>query len=143
MDATKFVTYPVNVIAEDDGGCIIKVRGWEGALSEADSMEEMPAMAQSLILDLAEGYIQARKPVPEAEPLRDGDIPISIPYDAAVKIAMRNAMLEEGIRPKELAGRLGQTPQALAQALGLRRATKLSTIAGILAAFGRSLQVSF
>lgn len=64
------------------------------------------------------------KLIPEAVTSQEDDFVVELPLDAALKIALRNIMIEERYRKADLAKGLGIAPQRISTFLNLKKNNK-------------------
>ncbi len=65
-----------------------------------------------------------------------------VPPSAAAKVLLLNAMVESGVRPAELARRLGVSRREVHRLTDLRHSTKIDGVAKALRALGYRLELS-
>ena len=140
MKANAYRIYPAEFI-KTDSGYVVRLRGFPGALTEGGTYDEAMRMARLLVLDVAETHFFDKETMPEAGAVQDGDTAVEIPADAALKIAVRNAMIEENCRPAALAQKMNVSPQSLSQYLRLGKSTGFNVISSICDALGRPMKV--
>ena len=66
MDINQFKFYPVKIMQNPDGTFTIQARNWEGAFSEAKTLEEAKKKAMDLITDVINSLFNDNKLIPEA-----------------------------------------------------------------------------
>ena len=125
MEINKFKFYPVNIIKNPDETYTIQTCNWEGAISEAKTLEEAYEVAYVLVMDVINSLFEDNTPIPCGVKAKKGDYIVELPLDAALKIALRNIMLEERYRKADLAKGLGIAPQRMSTFLSLKKSTKL------------------
>ncbi len=140
ISVNSYLTYFLQVTAEEDGA------GYVGQLSEApgmivcgDSIEELIQNARIGILDLAAGYFEVKKPFPPA--LEQKGTPVSLGYDAALKIAARNLLIAKKMSCSDLALDMNISRQLLSRRLNLYKSTSLETLGAIFEALGARLEL--
>jgi len=142
MDINKFKFYPVKIIENPDKTFTIQTRNWEGAFSEAKSLEKALDIAKDLVTDVINSLFDDNKLIPEAVTAQEGDFVVELPLDAALKIALKNIMIEERYRKADLAKGLGIAPQRISTFLNLKKTTNLSFLEKAFAFMKRPLSVS-
>ena len=98
-------------------------------------------MAIDVVITMAESLIKDRQMVPGAAEFQESDVTVNIPYHAALKILLRNTMLEERYRPADVCKKLDWTSQEFNAALSLRKKTAIDTLAAVFEAIGRPLKI--
>lgn len=66
MDINQFKFYPVKIMENPDKTFTIQARNWEGAFSEAKTLEEAKKKAMDLITDVINSLFNDNKLIPEA-----------------------------------------------------------------------------
>lgn len=82
------------------------------------------------------------KLIPEAVTSQEDDFVVELPLDAALKIALRNIMIEERYRKADLAKGLGIAPQRISTFLNLKKTTNLSFLEKAFVYMKRPLTIS-
>lgn len=150
MDIKKYLCYPVELKAENDGSYTAAVKN-DGTADEytferwhtcGSDLQEVEKMAADVVLTIADSLIKDRLHVPAAAEFAPGDHQVKIPYHCALKIAIRELMLQQGCRPGELAQRLNIKKQNVNSLLDLRKETSLEALAKVFAALGYELNFS-
>ena len=67
---------------------------------------------------------------------------VDVGYDTALKIMLRNTMIDLMVRPSELARRLGVSNQRLNNILNFRKTTGLNALADCFNALGKPLNIT-
>lgn len=127
MNIFDYMTYPAILKQSDDGSYSVNIRGLPHSHTCGDTYEEALEMARELIIDCATfdaGHYELAK----GDQPKEGEVAISIPADVAIKIMLRNAMLEKRINVHQLAEKIGDPDSKVRNTLSFRRATKLETI---------------
>ena len=106
----------------------IQLRNWEGAISEADSYEEAKSMAETLLKDVITSLFNDNLIIPKAMKCESVDYLVELPLYSALKIVLRNIMLEERYKKADLAKGLGIPPQRITTFLNLNKSTNLEFI---------------
>ena len=144
MDINDYLKYSAS-IRKGDRFFIISIdgNGWEGALSQGRDMEEARMMAKEAIYDYIEGLVEFKKRVPVPTVIDDGSRSIiDVGYDTALKIMLRNTMIDMMVRPAELARRLKVSNQRLNSILSFRKTTGLNALADCFNALGKPLSIT-
>lgn len=99
-------------------------------------------MAQDVLLSSMDFYFEDGRPVPPPSPALPSKRLIALPLSVSAKVLLLNELHAQGVRPAELARRMGVKPQEVTRVLDLKRSTKIDTVAAALAALGRELDLS-
>ena len=143
MNFKDYSAYPAEFIAAPEGGFTVVVSGIDGAITEGDTKEEALKNAVAVIADMANYYLDEKKPIPPAPAAKDGEELVELPFVMTLKLIIRNIMLEKGISQNALSKILGCSPQLVWQSLDLTRTrTSMDSLIRYLEALGVELEVS-
>lgn len=143
MDVMAYAAYPARFEPSDEGGFTVLVSGIEGAITEGNSREEAFKSAVSVIADMANYYLDEKRTIPPAPERKEGEELVRLPLVMALKIAIRNEMLERSVTQRGLAKKLGVSPQLISQTLDLSRTrTSLDSLDSVARAMGMFVRVS-
>ena len=84
-------------------------------------------------------YVDERRDLPRPSRPRKGQRVISLPPMAAAKLAIYQAMRDQGVSQVELARRLGRDPKDIRRLLDLMHHSRLDRLESALAALGKRL----
>ncbi len=84
-------------------------------------------------------YVDERRDLPRPSRPRKGQRVISLPPMAAAKLAIYQAMRDQGVSQVELARRLGRDPKDIRRLLDLMHHSRLDRLQSALAALGKRL----
>lgn len=136
----KTFVYPAKVEKDGDASVIsfrdIPEANWFASQDEDVVQEAAKALA------IAIGYyFEEGKRIPSASKKKDGEILVNLPPSFVAKIILHNIMLENGVRPADLARRMGVSTSEVARITGCKWKTKIDTMAEAINACGGSLQL--
>lgn len=134
------LAFPVN-IAADGRGFVVTFPDIPEAISSGGTMEEAHAMAQDALESAIEFYFEDGRAVPPPSKPKPGQAVVELPLSLGAKVLLLNEMLKQGVRPAELARRLGTSPQSVQRILDLAHTTKIDTVAEAFRALGRRLDL--
>ena len=140
MNLKDYLIYGFDFIKEDSGYSVIA--DYLSGATCGKTYEDALVNAKAFLLDNALFYFQEGRLMPEARPLKGGQVSVNIGYDNALKIMLRNLMTETRTRPAKLASLLQISPQSLNQNLRFDKSTKLDTLAKAFEVLGKPLQIS-
>jgi len=104
---------------------------------EAQALERAPdALETALAI-----YVDERRDLPRPKRPRKGDRMVTLPPMAAAKLAIYQAMRDQGVTQVELAGRLGCDPKDIRRLLDLMHNSRLDRLDLALAALGKRLLI--
>lgn len=142
MNLCAYWAYPVRFIPAKEGGYTVIVSGIEGAITEGDDKETAEKSAVSVIADVANYYFDEKKMIPPAPGKKDDEELVRLPFAMALKIALRNELIEQKLSQSELARRLGMSAQLLSQTLDLARTrTSIDVLINAFEAIGKKIDV--
>ncbi len=104
-------------------------------------LDDAIIMGKDVIITWAEEFISHKVPVPARAEHCEGQHDIMLPYHTALKIMLRNVMLEEEIRMVDIAAYANLSLQNLHKALDLRKKTHIDTLAKLFKATSHPLKI--
>jgi antitoxin HicB len=132
--------YPVEVMDEADGVTVtcpdvpeMVTGGWGDVAANLDAAKDALATALS-------GYVDDNRPLPAPSPARGRPV-VALESLAAAKLALHEAMLEQGVSNVELAGRLGLDEKAVRRLRDPLHRSHIGAVEAALRALGRRLVV--
>ena len=135
--------FPVTFQFDDvDGGYVVSFRDIPEAITQGETVEEALAMAQESLEMAMEFYFEDKRAVPTPSKPKRGQRVVELPASLSAKVLLLNEMVNQNIRPAELARRLNTTPQEVNRLTNLRHTTRIDSIAAALQALGRHLEIS-
>jgi antitoxin HicB len=132
--------YPVTLRAMDNGTVMAKFVDVPEALTCGQDEKEALRLAQeALVLALTEGYMAVRRSIPTPSKPKRGQRTVTVPPLVAAKLAVYQAMLEEGVTQVELAARLHQDDRQVRRLLDVKHRSRLDMLERALHALGRQM----
>ena len=119
----------------------ISYRDIPEAISGAWSWDDVHYMATDVLRAALSFYTEVGRPLPKPSPLRPGEIMVSPPPIVAAKLALYEAMREQGVSVAELAERLEITEAASAKLIKLDYGSHIATVERALNALSLSLTI--
>ncbi len=142
MKLENLLTFPAT-FTKDGEFYIVRFPEIENAITQGMSYANAIEMAQDWLINYFEICAEDGEIVPEARPVRDGEVPISVPVIVAFKVMIRNAMLERGVSQSGLAEALGMSRQGLSTLLSYRRLnSRMDTLVKVASSVGLRLTVT-
>lgn len=132
--------YPAKIVPDGDGW-MVSFRDIPEALTSGPTYEKANEQASGALLDAMDFYVEDRRRVPDPSQPRRGEVLIALPASAAAKVLLLNQMVEQGVRPAQLARNLDTTPQVVNRLVDLHHATKIDTVEAALASLGKRLEL--
>ena len=136
--------FPAYFEPASEGGFVVTFQDVPEAITQGDSLEEARTAAGDALVTALEFYFADQRPVPviaEAPAAAEGVEWIALPASISAKVLLLNELVQQGVRPAELARRLNTSRQEVTRILDLRHNTKIDTIAAAVAAVGRKLDI--
>lgn len=112
------------------------------AHSAGDSLEELLANALEGIALALTIYVDQSRPIPAASAPAEGQYVIAMPVQVVAKIALWNAMQEQGMRVADLARKLGVSHPVANRLVDFDHNSKIEQVENALAALGKRLAVT-
>lgn len=133
--------YPIH-IHEEAGSFWSSCPDIPEAHSAGDSPEELLANAVDGLTLALTIYVDQNRPIPPAsEPHAWGAV-VALPVQTVAKIALWNAMCEQGLRVADLARKLGVSHPVATRLVDFEHNSKIEQVEGALRALGKRLAVS-
>ena len=132
--------YPVTLHPMKNGTLMAKFVDVPEALTcGRDETEALRLAREALVLALTEGYMAIRRRVPTPSKPKRGQRTVAVPPLVAAKLAVFQAMLEEGVTQVELAARLRQDDRQVRRLLDVKHHSRLDMLDRALHALGRQM----
>lgn len=133
--------YPAKFTAESDGGFTVTFRDVPEAITSGTSESEALGMAVDALETALSFYVERRVSAPPQSAARRGERMVSLTPLGEAKLALYEAMREQGIGKAELARRLDCHLPQIDRLLDLCHASRWQAVARALAAVGKQLVV--
>lgn len=143
MNQINYSKYPAYFECNPDNTYTVRLRNWDGAFSQAETLEQAQAQARVLLIDVLNSLIADNEIVPNAVEAQEGDYLIELPIDTQLKIALLNNLIESRCRKVDLAKGLNIPPQRLTSFLSLKKTTNLNFLSKAFSFLGKNLTFSF
>lgn len=133
--------YPATFTEDKDGGFVVTFRDIPEAITQGDTEEEAMAMAEDVLLDSIDWYLEQKKAVPAPSQAQAGDRLVELPVSVTAKVMLLNEMLAQNVRPVDLSRKMGVRSQDVTRILNLRHNTKIDTVSAAFKALGKSIEI--
>jgi antitoxin HicB len=134
--------FPVVLDPEPDGSAInVSFPDVRGALTWGDDEGEALSFAEDCLIAALGGYIKLNKPIPRPSPPR-GRPTVTLPPLVAAKLALYEAMREQGVDADDLAARLRTAEPAVRRLLDLDHRSHIDQVEAALRCLGKRLEVT-
>jgi len=132
--------YPVTLRSLENGTVMAKFVDVPEALTcGRDEQEALHLAREALVLALTEAYMAVKRSVPTPSKPKRGQRTVTVPPMVAAKLAVYQAMLEEGVTQVELAARLHQDDRQVRRLLDVKHRSRLEMLDRALNALGRQM----
>jgi len=132
--------YPAMFHPEDSGGYSVTFRDIPEAITQGDTIEEARAMAADALVTAMDFYFEDGRRVPEPSAAKRGEELVALPASVTTKVLLLNAMVDQRMRPADLARAMGVKPQEVTRITDLHHATKIDTLEQAFRAMGLRLE---
>jgi len=132
--------YPIT-LTPSDGKLVVHVDDIAGVNTFGDDREDALAQAADALETMLDHYFENKLPVPLPSKVRRGRPFVEIPVSISAKILLHNELLDQQVRPSELARRLKLPRQEMTRLLDLHTVTKIDSIAEAMKALGKSIEL--
>jgi antitoxin HicB len=132
--------YWVALTPDDNGTLLVTSRDLPEVTSFGETKAEALSRASDAVEEALAARIAAREPIPEGKRRRGGHF-VAIPLQTAAKVALYQAMREQGVKKAELQRRLAVHAPQIDRLLDVRHASRLDQIESALAVLGKRLVV--
>ncbi len=132
-------TYPCDLTPDEEGGFLVTFPDIPEAITGGKTRAEALEMGKDALTVALAGYVIANWDIPSPSPVSEGQELIPLDPVPAAKLALYNAMREQGVSEAELARRLGGTEEVVNRLLIPDRYTHITSVMKALRAVGRSL----
>ena len=132
--------YPVN-LRKDGEYILVTFPDIPEAITQGDDRDHALRMAREALELAMEFYFEDRRPVPAPSKAKRGQAVVELSASLSAKVLLLNEMLQQKVRPAELARRLSTTPQEVTRLVDLHHTSKIDGIALALKALGKTLEI--
>ena len=130
--------YPYTVRQSDDGAWQVRFPDVPEALTEGDTEAEAHALATDVLLAALGGLVKLRRALPVPGRRAHGPVVI-VPMLDSAKLALYQAMREQGLNNVTLAHKLGCQESEVRRMLDLDHQTKIGTLETALWQLGKQM----
>jgi antitoxin HicB len=133
--------YPVILKRDGDGGFVVTFKDIPEAITQGETKAEALEAAQDALETALDFYFEDKRPVPLPSKPKRGQPVVELPASLSAKILLLNEMIQQHVRPAELARRLKTTPQEVNRLTDVQHTSRIDGIAAALKALGRRLDM--
>ena len=135
------LAYPVNLEPNGLGGLIAQFPDVPEALTEADTIPEVLQWSQDALVVALSGYLDDRRDIPQPSKPTRGQHLVALPPLVALKLAIYQAMRDQGLSQADLAKRLKCDARQVRRLLDLDHNSRLDLLSEALKALGKRLVI--
>lgn len=135
------LNYPVELVVADEGGFVVTFPDVPEAVTQGEDESEALLRAADALETALEFYVDDGADLPAPSKARRGQRTVAPRAQAAIKLAIYQAMRDDGVRKSDLARRLGWHMPQVDRLLDINHASRLEQAEMALAALGRELAV--
>ncbi len=136
------LAYPVILTPDEEvGGFVVTFPDIPEAITQGESLDEAMEMAADALETALEFYFEANRKVPPPSRIKRGQKSVELPVSVTAKVLLLNEMIEQKVRPAELARRLHTTPQEVNRLTSIRHSSKIDGIAAAMKTLGKTLEI--
>jgi antitoxin HicB len=132
--------YPVN-LRKDGEYILVTFPDIPEAITQGDNRNHALEMAKEALELAMEFYFEDRRPVPAPSKAKRGQAVVELSASLSAKVLLLNEMLQQKVRPAELARRLNTTPQEVNRLTNLHHTSRIDGIALALKALGKTMEI--
>lgn len=141
MAKSMQLAYPVKLDTQEEGTIFVSFPDVPEALTEGTTEREALAEAEDCLIAALGGYVNERRSIPCPSPARGCPVVI-LPALVAAKLALYQAMHEQGVSNVALAGQLGIMEGTVRRLLDLDHRSHIGQIEAALKTFGKRLVIA-
>ena len=135
-------SYPIKLKPDRRaGGFVVTFVDIPEAITQGDTIPDALAAAKDALESALDFYFEDKRTVPAPSKAKRGQHVIELAASLSAKVLLLNEMIDQGVRPAELARRLNTTPQEVNRLTNIRHTSRIDRIAAALAALGRHLEL--
>jgi len=132
--------YPVVLEAQSEGGFVVLFPDIPEAVTQGEDEDEALLNAVDALETALEIYVEERRPLPVPSPAEGRPVVRPCALEGA-KLAIHQAMIEQGVRKAELARRTGWHMPQVERLLDLRHASRMEQIEAAARALGKTVEI--
>lgn len=140
--AQESYAYPAEVVI-DSGEFVYQFRDIPEAIGQSSANKFIDEAIEILEMTLIDFYMKNGKRIPYASKPRRGEVVVDLPLTFVGKIILHNAMLDQRIRPVDLARAMNLPTSEIARITNPKRKTKIDTLAAAVEACGKKMRLVY
>ncbi|MDQ2926128.1 MAG: type II toxin-antitoxin system HicB family antitoxin [Acidobacteriota bacterium] len=136
------LAYPVTLTADKKaGGFVVTFVDIPEAITQGETVEEAMEMAAEALESAMDFYFDDKRVVPMPSVAKRRQRVVELPLSLSAKVLLLNEMVQQKVRPAELARRLETTPQEVNRLVNIHHTSKIDGIAVAMKALGKTLEI--
>lgn len=135
------LSYPVKMKRDTNGSLLVTFPDIPEAVTGAHDDKQALHQALDALESALEFYFEDGRAVPMPSAPKRGQQTVTLPTSMSAKVLLLNEMIEQKVRPADLARLLGTTPQMVNRLTNLRHATKIDGLVEAFQALGKKLEL--
>lgn len=140
--AHESYAYPAEVIV-NSGEFVYQFRDLPEAIGQSSANKFVNDAIEILQIVVSDFYMKEGKRIPHASKPRKGEVVVDLPLSFVGKIILHNAMLDNRIRPVDLARAMNLPTSEIARITNPKRKTKVDTLAAAVEACGKKMRLVY
>lgn len=132
--------YPYRIRKVAESEYILQLLDIPEVIASGKTLEDAKAETLDAFISFAEWLFDDGMQIPLPSSAKCETV--SVPASISAKILLLNAMTQTGIRPIDIANKIGITRQEMTRITNLRRKTKIDTLEQAISATGKNLYLS-
>jgi antitoxin HicB len=133
--------YPVSLKRDQNGGFVVRFKDIPEAITQGETESEALTAARDALETALDFYFEDNRAVPLPSKPRPRQPVVELPASLSAKILLLNEMIQQHVRPAELARRLKTTPQEVNRLTDVQHTSRIDGIAAALKALGKRLDM--
>jgi len=133
--------YPVILTPDENGTIIAEFPDVPEAMTVGADENEVLEWAQDALVVALSGYMDERRDIPKPSSAKKGQKTVPLPPMVAMKLAIYQAMLDQGVTQAELGARMGIDGRQVRRILNLDQNTILPHLEQALKVLGKRLVI--
>jgi antitoxin HicB len=132
--------YPVT-LKREDGGFVVTFRDIPEAITQGETESEALEAARNALETALDFYFEDNRAVPLPSKAKPRQPVVELSASLSAKVLLLNEMIQQHVRPAELARRLKTTPQEVNRLTNIQHTSRIDGIAAALKALGKRLDM--
>jgi antitoxin HicB len=133
--------YPATLKRDKDGGFFVTFKDIPEASTQGETEAEALEAAKDALETALDFYFEDNRAVPLPSKAKPRQPVVELPASLSAKILLLNEMIQQHVRPAELARRLKTTPQEVNRLTNIQHTSRIDGIASALKALGKRLDM--